>query len=110
MLLKEVVESGGGTINRNLLEVQFKSGFQVSIRDIASKKVEDTTEDNFHAMLEVMRGHLDDGEYIGVWVNKGRVHIDKSIWVETFREARRIGRERNQTAVYDWAKKESIYL
>ena len=54
-----------------------------------------------------------DGEYplyIGSWINDGRLVMDISIHVQSLKQARIFGERFHQKAIFDNAKKESIYL
>ena len=57
--------------------------------------------------------NLADGTYpafIGSWINDGRLIMDISIQVKTLNQAMELGKRFNQKAIFDNAKKESIYL
>lgn len=57
--------------------------------------------------------NLTDGTFpafIGTWIHDGRLVMDISIQVKTLNQAKELGKRFNQKAIFDNAKKESIYL
>lgn len=47
---------------------------------------------------------------IGVWVNKGRVYIDTTVWLESRIMAEHLGYHNEQLAIWDWAAGKEINL
>ena len=48
--------------------------------------------------------------FFGMWRNLDKVYLDVSVYVPTFEDAVRLGRENNQLAIFDLANKTEIKL
>lgn len=104
--LQRIIRAGGATLDKNGAAVAFENGYQVSRRDCYTLDVLHVGE-----VLDAVNGLLAKigaGDFVGLWVNAGRVYIDISERVERLGDALRIGRERGQKAVFDWATKNDI--
>jgi hypothetical protein len=111
MYLKELVEkNGGATVNRKMEVVEFNHGYQVSVRDICGVELKTISPLDLKAMVKTLIPHLADGQYVGLWVDKGICYIDKSELVEELDRAMAIGRRHHQKAIYDWKAKETILI
>lgn len=48
--------------------------------------------------------------YVGTWHDGERIHVDPVEVIDNRADAERIGRERSQLAIFNFATRESIYL
>lgn len=106
--LKQLLKRGGATINTSGESVNFASGFQVSVKDCyveSVEKVNAITRD-----VNKLLAQCKKGDFVGLWVNDGKVYIDLSIRIRKQNKAERIGRSLQQLAIYDWATGECISL
>lgn len=100
--IAEIIAEGGATLNAEGRAVNYATGYQVSRRDmftIAAARLRWS-----HIKPLLMKG-----AFVGVWVENGIAYVDMSERVNTKAEALRLGRERNQISVWNWAKKTCIY-
>ena len=106
--LKAIMNNGGATLNSDGAEVTFANGFQVSKKDcyiIAVERVNLICKKT-NALLR----SLNRGDFVGLWVNDGKVYIDLSIRIRKQNKAERIGRSLKQLAIYDWSTGECVSL
>ena len=103
--IDSILRNGGATINYNGDRVQMKSGYQVSKHDLVIVPVEDFNKYIIKALVEMLSSR---SEYLGVWVDNGKVYIDISCRVATKRDAMQMGRELNQLSILRWADMECL--
>lgn len=106
--LKRIIANGGATLNSDGAEVSFNDGYQVSKRDcyiIAVERVNLICKKT-NALLQTLK----KGDFVGLWIDGGRVYIDISVRIRKQEKAERIGRSLKQLAVYDWSVGECISL
>ena len=103
--IKSIIRNGGATIKYNGERVAMKSGYQVSKRDLLIISVAEFTK---HILLQAMRELNGRREYLGVWVDDGKVYIDISHRIATKREAMERGRELNQLTILRWNDMECL--
>lgn len=96
-----IIENGGATLDKNGMEVNFLRGYQVSKHDIAILKVSEA--EKIARTVSKLLKRIARNEFVGVWVNEGRVYVDISEHVSSQGAALRIGRARRQISVYEWA-------
>ena len=104
MKLKNIIENKGVTLGRNGI-VNRTKGYQVSKKDLMIVPVYKLRK----SMLVELSTALNVGEYLGVWVNDGKVYIDISERKLSLDKALQVGRERNQISIFDWSTKDCIY-
>jgi len=53
-----------------------------------------------------------DGQYLGVWTDEkdGKEYYDRSVWVAELPEALAVGKEHEQIAIWDNAKRSEVYV
>ena len=98
--INSILNNGGATFNYNGERVQMKSGYQVSKQDLVIVPIADFNKYLIKALVEMLDGR---GEYLGVWVDDGKVYVDISCRVATKRDAMQMGRDLNQLTVLKWA-------
>lgn len=103
--IKSILKNGGATINNKGVRVTMKSGYQVSICDIAIISVSDF---NKYILKELLTRLSSRGEYLGVWVDNGKVYIDISRRIPTKAEAVAEGKRLNQISILKWKNMECI--
>lgn len=109
-LKKHVLENGGATINRHMDVMDFNHGYQVSVRDICGVQLDTISPVMLYNMVFTLTGKLKDGEYVGLWLDKGICYIDKTELVEDLDKAIAVGRYYHQQGIYDWLNKETIRI
>jgi len=130
-ILQYTKANQGGTFLVNGDSAELKDGYMVSLDRYESR----ITLNSFHSRrlgfvayftesvdsvfnelnLETIESfiNLTDGTFkafIGTWIDDGSLVMDISIQVETLNQAKELGKRFNQKAIFDNAKKESIYL
>ena len=98
--IKSIIRKGGATFNRNQERVTLKTGYQVSKCDLLVIPTESLTRDLLKALIKRLASR---GEYLGVWIDNGKVYVDISCRVATKRDAMQMGRDLNQLSVLRWA-------
>ena len=90
--------------NNNGIAVSYKTGFQVSKRDLYVMPIKQLTKRLIVATLAVLR----DDEYLGIWIDSGRAYVDISERISNYKHALKVGRDSNQISVWAWNKGEAI--
>jgi hypothetical protein len=103
--IKSILKNGGATINKNGVRIKMKSGYQVSIHDIAILPVEQF---NKYILKELITRLSSKGEYLGVWVDDNKVYIDISRRIPTKAKAVEEGKRLNQISILKWKNMECI--
>ena len=103
--INSILNNGGATFNYNGERVQMKSGYQVSKQDLVIVPIADFNKYLIKALIEMLGGR---GEYLGVWVDGGKVYVDISCRVATKRDAMQMGRDLNQLSILRWADMECL--
>lgn len=93
------LENGIYNLDATLNEVNFTTGYMVSLKDTDYSLVE---------KLEFIAKNK--GFVLGLWENEGRVFVDISMNVSDLRDALALGKFNNQLAIYDIVNDKSIYL
>lgn len=104
MTLKAIKANKGATLNNNGIAVSYKTGFQVSKRDLYVMPIKQLTKRLIVATLAVLR----DDEYLGIWIDSGRAYVDISERISNYKHALKVGRDSNQISVWAWNKGEAI--
>ena len=100
-----IIRNGGATINCYGERVQMKSGYQVSKHDLVVMPAEEFNKYIIKALVAMLASR---GEYLGVWVDGGKVYVDISCRVATKRDAMQMGRDLNQLSILRWADMECL--
>lgn len=101
-----IIKNGGATLNHNGAPVKLKSGYQVSVHDVAIIPLKYFSRKVFEMIMAYER--LKRGDYMGLWIEDDKVFIDVSRRIATKREALRVGREYRQRAIYDWRNEKAV--
>lgn len=104
MTLKAIKDNKGATLNNNGEAVTYKTGFQVSKRDLYTMPAKQLTKRLIDATLAVLR----DDEYLGIWIDSGRAYVDMSERISNRAHALKVGRDRKQLSVWAWKKGEAV--
>lgn len=104
MTLKAIKDNKGATLNNNGEAVTYKTGFQVSKRDLYTMPAKQLTKRLIDATLAVLR----DDEYLGIWIDGGRAYVDMSERINNRVHALKVGRDRKQLSVWAWKKGEAV--
>lgn len=104
MTLKAIKANKGATLNNNGEAMTYKTGFQVSKRDLYIIPVKQLTKRLITATLAVLR----DDECLGIWIDGGRAYVDMSERISNYKHALKVGRDRKQISVWSWNKGEAV--
>ena len=113
-LLHETKKHGGLTFTINREIVEFKKGYQVSVKDIHRIDTfylnDEMITKTIYELLKKL--YMTKGDYfVGTWFDDENVlYIDISIYVKDKKEALELAKKHNQKAIFDWDSKTSIYL
>lgn len=112
-----LVETGGATYNYNIPELNPTAGFVVALQGHEKtypipanvNRFQDVVTDYLNAEVTAI---LQDSRnyFLGFWIEKDLLYVDIVEVIDDQLEAIQAGIERKQLAIYDNAKKESIYL
>lgn len=105
--IKQFIENGGATLNKDGKAVEFVNGYQVTTKDGLATKAE-----NINKITKKVKQLLADckyNEFVGLWVDNGICYIDKSEKIKNKAKALRIAKARKQKAIFDWSNQTSIY-
>ena len=102
MTLKSIIANGGATLNAQGLAVDYKTGFQVSRRDVLVVPVR-------KLRWAMLRALYERGAFVGVWVYEGKAYVDISEHIQGKAHAVAVGGERGQISIWDWAKKTCVF-
>lgn len=97
--VNSIIRNGGATINKNGERVTLKSGYQVSKCDLLILPIENLNKLIIKSLITKL---VSRGEYLGLWVDDGKVYVDISCRVATKRGAMQMGRDLNQLSVLRW--------
>lgn len=106
--LLEIIRNGGATLDGDGRPVHYTRGYQVSRRDCYVLDVARVGR-ILRAVNRLLR-RAKAGDFVGVWIDGGRVYIDISERVDRLSDAMRIGIERRQKSIYDWCCNRCISL
>jgi hypothetical protein len=112
-LINEALKNGGVTFNTDLIKVDFKKGYQVGLNDF-NLSLENATPQavlKFINFLKIVKNISNDNNfYIGLWVDDDRLYIDKSVYLESKKEAIKTAKTFYQKAYFDWSSLKSIKI
>lgn len=106
--LLNIIKKGGATLNYRGRQINFREGYQVSLKDLYIFNLKD-----IDAILKTINEQLDKlnfNEHLGLWVDEGKVYIDLSFNIKQFKRAVEIGKLYNQISIFDWNTKKCIFL
>lgn len=107
--IKNIIENGGATLDRNGANVDFKNGYQVSRKDCYKINAESLNEIKKAVKTVLKRISHESGLFCGVWVDSGLVYIDISERIKSRKKALNVGKARHQISVYDWRAGDCVY-
>ena len=102
--LKEIKVDKGATLNANGEAVTYKTGFQVSNKDLFVCRINQLRMRDIKAILADMPSTSN----LGIWIDGGRAYVDISERIANRAHALKVGRERKQLSVWAWAKNEAV--
>ena len=97
--------NGGGTFTRNGCPVTPESGYAVALEGQRYAEFPQVG-----PALELLSRVSYSAEYFGTWYDSGRLYVEPCEIIADRESAVRIGRERGQLAIYDFAAGEVITL
>lgn len=106
--IKKIIKNGGATLDASGRSVSFSSGYQVSRRDCSAIPV-DRVNAITRAVVKLFR-ELTPGDFVGLWVDSGKMYIDVSVHVKKREHAERLGRALSQISIRDWAINDNYIL
>lgn len=106
--LKQIIENGGATLNKDGASINFNRGYQVSKKDCYTLNVK-SVKKILSAVNELLNSITAD-EFVGLWVDAGLIYIDISECVERLSVAIPLGVERKQKSIFDWCLSRCIGL
>ena len=108
--IRLVISNGGASYNINSGELNPTNGYLVSIAD-AEKKIRNFDGDDLKNYILKNAELLSvENVFLGGWVHKGEIYLDCSQRIVNKHEAITKGMRRNQLAIWDAEKEESIFL
>ena len=102
--LKEIKANKGATLNANGEAVTYKTGFQVSRKDLFICRINQLRMRDIKAILADMPSTSN----LGIWIDGGRAYVDISERIANRAHALKVGRERKQISVWAWKKGEAV--
>ena len=94
----ENLKNNDGLTLKNGNPVTYKTGWQVATEGVETRSAADA--------LKAIKAF---GENCGIWFSDGIYYIDKSMRVNTKKEAMKIGRAFNQISVLSWKNMQLAY-
>jgi hypothetical protein len=107
-LLEQLRKSGGLTLNPQGKPLITNIGCQVGTFCFARMLDAMTTYADFADEVERCLKKINHGEYLGLWIDKGTIHLDRSLHILDYREAMSLGKANHQISIYDWSSKDCI--
>lgn len=95
--IRKLANNDGLTL-KNGNKVNYKSGWQVATEGVECKSAQEA--------IKAVRAY--DGN-CGVWFSDGIYYIDKSMRVNTKKQALEIGRKCNQISILKWSNMSLVY-
>lgn len=102
--LKTIIANGGATLNYKGEAVNYKTGYQVSCKDLYTCPVNKLRMSGIKTILAGLRSY----EHLGIWIDKGIAYVDISERIGNRTLALELGREREQRSVWAWAKNMAV--
>ena len=115
-----IVDNGGATLTHDLKSADYVTGWQVSKQDLfiipmntlpRNKQGRIATAKVKNLIARIVKTHIKSKqEFLGIWVDNGKLYIDKSVRTKTKKEAMQIARDNKQLAIFKWATKSSVMV
>lgn len=102
--LKDIKSNKGATINNNGEMMNYKQGYQVSIKDLEIIPAYRLTKKH---LIEVLNT-IPVGACLGVWIDNNKAYIDQSVRFTNKRQALAFGKRNNQISIWNWKASEAI--
>lgn len=103
--IKSIIKNGGATFNKNGNRIKLKTGYQVSKKDLV---IIDLLSFNKFILKELLKKLTSRGEYLGVWIDCGKVYVDISCRIATKQAAMKKGKELKQLTILRWKDLECL--
>ena len=104
MTLKAIKANKGATLNNKGEAMVYKTGFQVSCKDLFICSVSKLRMRDIKAILADMPTNAN----LGIWIDEGRAYVDMSERISNYKHALKVGRDRKQISVWSWNKGEAV--
>lgn len=115
-----IIDDGGATLTRDLKSANYATGWQVSKQDLfiipmntlpRRKQGRIATAKVKNLIARIAKTHIKSKqEFLGLWIDNGKLYIDKSVRTKTKKEAMQIARDNKQLAIFKWATKSSVMV
>lgn len=106
--LVQIIKNGGATLDRNEKTKNYKTGYQVSRKDCYTLKL-----NNINKILTAItdtQTQLQTNEFLGLWIDGGKIYIDISVKINNRFDAVIIGERLQQKSIFDWKNQTCITL
>lgn len=100
---EDIIHNHGATMNQHGEAITYKTGYQVSVRDMLVVDLASFTQDHVRQVMEAVRKQY-KGCQAGFWVCDGCVFCDISKHVTSRERAFELGRQYHQLSVWDWKR------
>ena len=110
-LIENIICKGGATLDRDLQPIDTQEGYMVSYFE--TEKTFNIDKIDYKEIGNIIlerQADLKDNEYLGFWVDGGILYIDISILINDFKQAKQVGIDNNQLAIYDLKNDSSIKI
>lgn len=104
MTLKAIKENKGAMLDSHGMAVTYKTGFQVSRKDLFICRVNKLRMRDIEEILADMPSTSN----LGIWIDGGLAYVDISERIANRAHALKVGRERKQISVWAWKKGEAV--
>ena len=104
MTLKAIKENRGSTLDNHGRAVTYKTGLQVSRKDLFICRVNKLRMRDIEEILADMPSTSN----LGIWIDGGLAYVDISERIANRAHALKVGRERKQISVWAWKKGEAV--
>jgi len=106
--IKNIIKNGGATLNKQGNAKNYKSGYQVSKKDLFILDIENI--ENITTIINNTLNNMQNDEFLGLWVDNNKVYIDLSIKISNLQKAVNFGKKLKQISIFEWSTKNCIYL
>lgn len=96
--LKDVIKENGATLNKNGIPESYENGYQVSCEDLEIIPKSKLRKKHLIRLLN----SLQPNDHLGVWIDKNKAYLDRSVHIIDKDEAMRFGKEKNQISILEW--------
>jgi hypothetical protein len=109
--IKATIDNNGATYNLNTGELNPTSGYFVGLK--GNEKIiglDNYTKDVQTYVLANSTKLSDKDNYLGSWINEDEIVLDIAVRVDSLDKAIKLGKENEQSAIYDASNKVVIWL